>query len=77
MSLFGCVLFLVVVCAMQQSTQPGSFLTRSDLGTSGWNPGTAWLLGIANAMYAFGGTDGGLWTCDRTHHRTESTLTID
>ena len=59
MSLVGCVLFLVVTCAMHQSVQPISFLTRSDLGSSGWNPGTAWLLGISNAMYAFGGTDGG------------------
>ena len=37
---------------------PASFLTQTHLGTSGWDDGTAWVLGIANAMYAFGGTDG-------------------
>jgi len=66
MSLFGCVLVLIVTCAMHQSTQPGIFLTRSDLGTSGWSPGMAWVLGIANAMYAFGGTDGGKLLSDQS-----------
>jgi choline transport protein len=55
----GCVLLLVVTCAMHKSMQAGNFLLRNDLGTSGWDKGMAWILGISNAMYAFGGTDGG------------------
>lgn len=47
---------------MHRNTQPGSFITRPGLGTSGWGDGTAWMLGITNAMYAFGATDGGLST---------------
>ncbi|KAK5677213.1 hypothetical protein LTS10_010402 [Elasticomyces elasticus] len=60
LSVIGCVLFLIVVCAMHRSTQPASFLTRSGFGESGWNAGTAWVLGIANAMYAYGATDGAM-----------------
>ena len=58
LSLLGMVLTLIIVTAMRQHTMPASFLTQLHLGTSGWDDGTAWVLGIANAMYAFGGTDG-------------------
>lgn len=58
-SLLGFVVFLIVTLAMRQQTQPASFIIQPGLGTSGWDSGTAWLLGITNAMYAFGGTDGG------------------
>lgn len=43
--------------AMRQHTNDGSFIVESDLGTSGWNQGTAWVLGISNAMYCFAGSD--------------------
>ena len=59
LSLIGCVLWFIVVLAMKGEPQPASFITRSGLGTSGWSDSTAWLLGISNAMYTFGGTDGG------------------
>ena len=59
LSVVGCVVFLITICAMHRGTQPASFLTRSGFGESGWDDGTAWVLGIANAMYAFGATDGG------------------
>jgi choline transport protein len=49
----------MIVLAMKGETQPASFITKSGLGTSGWSDSTAWLLGITNAMYTFGGTDGG------------------
>ena len=52
------VLTFVVVLAMRQQEQPASFIVKSHLGKSGWNDGTAWVLGITNAMYTFGGMDG-------------------
>lgn len=44
---------------MHQQMQPQSFLLESGHGNSGWSEGTAWLLSISNAMYAFGAVDGG------------------
>lgn len=58
-SLTGFLVFFIVSLAMSRHKQPGSFIVESGLGTSGWGGGTAWVLGITNAMYAFGGTDGG------------------
>lgn len=58
-SVLGMSLFLFVPVGMHKHVNPGSYLVNSNPGTSGWNPGTAWMLGIANSMYAFGGTDGG------------------
>ena len=55
----GFTLFLIVVLAMCKHKQPGSFIVESHLGTSGWSDGTGWVLGITNALYAFGGTDAG------------------
>lgn len=55
--------FVVVFCmllGLKKHTQPGSFITQSGLGTSGWSPGTAWIMGITNAMYAYAGTDGAI-----------------
>lgn len=59
LSVTGCFVFLVVVGAMHGPTQPASFVTSSSFGSSGWSFGVAWVLGITNAMYAFGATDGG------------------
>ena len=45
--------FIVVFCTLlglKKQTQPGSFITRKGLGTSGWGEGTAWLLGVGNAL---------------------------
>ncbi|KAK4870736.1 hypothetical protein LT330_005084 [Penicillium expansum] len=58
LSLAGYLIFFIVSIAMHTEQQPGSFLVQSGLGNSGWNDGTAWMLSISNAMYAFGGTDG-------------------
>ncbi|KAL9632290.1 MAG: hypothetical protein Q9204_003856 [Flavoplaca sp. TL-2023a] len=55
--------FIVVFCmllGLKKQTQPGSFLTQSGLGSSGWSTGTAWVMGIGNALYAYGGTDGAI-----------------
>lgn len=43
---------------MHQSTN-SSALVQQNLGDSGWDGGFAFVLGIANSMYAYGGTDGG------------------
>lgn len=59
LSLSGYLIFFIVALVMHKSRMPTSFLTQSGLGNSGWNDGTAWLLSISNAMYAFGGIDGG------------------
>jgi choline transport protein len=53
------VLILFVPVGMHQHVNKGSYLVQSGMGTSGWGSGTAWILGISNCMYAFGGTDGG------------------
>ena len=58
LSLIGMVLMFITVLAMRKQTQPASYIVKSHLGTSGWPDGTAWVLGITNAMYTFGGTDG-------------------
>ncbi|KAI9037558.1 choline transporter [Aspergillus affinis] len=58
LSLAGYLTFFIVSFAMHQQTQHGSFVVASGQGNSGWNDGTAWMLAISNAMYAFGGTDG-------------------
>ncbi|KAL8856519.1 MAG: hypothetical protein Q9178_006834 [Gyalolechia marmorata] len=55
--------FIVVFCmllGLKKQTQPGSFITQSGLGRSGWSTGTAWVMGVGNALYAFAGTDGAI-----------------
>lgn len=59
LSIIGCVMFLIVTCAMHNKIQPSSFLTDPRLAVSGWSTSAAWLLAISNGMYAYGGTDGG------------------
>ncbi|KAI9146855.1 choline transporter [Paramyrothecium foliicola] len=56
-SVFGMIVYLLVPIGMHKNTNDASSLTQSGLGVSGWSPGMAWMLGITNAMYAFGGTD--------------------
>ncbi|KAL2273683.1 hypothetical protein FJTKL_04140 [Diaporthe vaccinii] len=58
LSVTGCFVFLVVVGAMHGPTHPASSITSPSFGSSGWSFGAAWVLGIINAMYAFGATDG-------------------
>ncbi|KAF7548700.1 hypothetical protein G7Z17_g6886 [Cylindrodendrum hubeiense] len=60
LSLIGMALTLFVTTGMHDHTNEGSFLVQSNLGTSGWDSGTAWMLGITNCMYAFGATDGAI-----------------
>ncbi|WZH39199.1 amino acid/polyamine transporter I [Fusarium acuminatum] len=60
LSVLGMSLWLFVPVGMHQHTNDGSFLVQSGLGASGWNSGAAWILGISNGMYAFGGTDGAI-----------------
>ena len=49
-----CTLGIIILCRKQ--TQPFSILFDTH-GSSGWEPTTAWILGIANSMYAFTSTD--------------------
>ncbi|KAJ5107336.1 hypothetical protein N7456_004011 [Penicillium angulare] len=58
LSLAGYLILFIIALVMHKSRMPTSFLTQPGLGNSGWNDGTAWLLSISNAMYAYGGIDG-------------------
>lgn len=49
-SVLGFFVKFIVILAMKKHTQPGSFLVENGLGASGWGMGTAWVLGITNAM---------------------------
>ncbi|KAL8776323.1 MAG: hypothetical protein Q9194_003220 [Teloschistes cf. exilis] len=45
--------FIVIFCmllGLKKHTQPGSFVTHPGPGTSGWNPGAAWVLGVGNML---------------------------
>ncbi|KAJ5820639.1 hypothetical protein N7474_006230 [Penicillium riverlandense] len=57
LSLSGFLAWFIIILAMRQHTNDGSYVVKSDMGTSGWGQGTAWALGITNAMYCFGGSD--------------------
>lgn len=57
LSLSGFLAWFIILLAMRQHTNNGSYVMKSDVGTSGWGQGTAWALGITNAMYCFGGSD--------------------
>ncbi|KAI4244147.1 MAG: hypothetical protein L6R40_003131 [Gallowayella cf. fulva] len=60
LSVSGFIVIFCMLLGLKKQTQPGSFLTQSGLGTSGWSTGTAWVMGIGNALYAYGGTDGAI-----------------
>ncbi|RKL23004.1 hypothetical protein BFJ68_g1208 [Fusarium oxysporum] len=60
LSVVGMALWLFIPVGMHQHVNNGSFLVESGLGVSGWGSGAAWILGISNGMYAFGGTDGAI-----------------
>lgn len=50
LSVSGFVVIFVLLLALKKHTQPGSFITRPGVGSSGWNPGTAWMLGVGNML---------------------------
>ncbi|KAL8916430.1 MAG: hypothetical protein Q9208_008516 [Pyrenodesmia sp. 3 TL-2023] len=60
LSVTGFFVIFCMVLGLKKRTQPGSFITRSGEGTSGWSHSTAWVLGVGNALYAYGGTDGAI-----------------
>ncbi|OJJ33629.1 hypothetical protein ASPWEDRAFT_60276 [Aspergillus wentii DTO 134E9] len=64
LSFSGYLIFFVVSLAMHKQHQPSSFILQSGQGNSGWSHGTAWMLAVSNAMYAFGGTDGVIHICE-------------
>ncbi|KAK5996415.1 Choline transport protein [Cladobotryum mycophilum] len=67
LSIFGFFIWLFTAVGMHEHTQPGSFLIQPSLGTSGWSDGTAWVLGVSNCMYAYGGTDGAIHISEEIH----------
>ncbi|OTB08230.1 hypothetical protein M426DRAFT_203070 [Hypoxylon sp. CI-4A] len=67
-SVSGCFVVLVMSCAMHQRFYPSPRLIDNDLGTSGWSYSVAWLLSIANSMYAYGGTDAASHVAEEIPH---------
>ncbi|PWY89149.1 choline transporter [Aspergillus heteromorphus CBS 117.55] len=57
LSIAGMLLIFILSLALCEKKQPASFLLEDGFGTTGWNDGTAWMLGVMNAMYAIAGTD--------------------
>ncbi|KAK5049451.1 hypothetical protein LTR84_004380 [Exophiala bonariae] len=67
LSLTGFLVWFIVILAMRQHTNSGEFILQSNMGTSGWGQGTAWTLGVTNAMYCFGGTDSAIHISEEMH----------
>ncbi|GKZ62278.1 hypothetical protein AnigIFM49718_009360 [Aspergillus niger] len=60
LSLTGMALIIIITLGMCQEKQPASFLLQPGYGRSGWNEGTAWMLGVMNTMYSMTGIDGAI-----------------
>jgi choline transport protein len=67
LSLGGFVAWFIVLLATKSRTNDASFVLASGQGISGWNQGTAWILGISNAMYNFGGSDSPIHVAEEMH----------
>ena len=50
LSVTGFIVLFCMILGLKKQTQPASFIIRSGLGTSGWSNGTAWMMGIGNAL---------------------------
>ena len=50
LSIAGFLVVFGMILGLKKHTQPGSFITQPGLGTSGWAPGAAWVMGVGNAM---------------------------
>lgn len=50
LSVTGFIVLFCMILGLEKQTQPASFIIRSGLGTSGWSDGTAWMMGIGNAL---------------------------
>ncbi|PYH87691.1 choline transporter, partial [Aspergillus ellipticus CBS 707.79] len=57
LSITGMLLIFIISLVMCEQKQPASYLLENGFGKTGWNDGTAWMLGVMNAMYAIAGTD--------------------
>ena len=49
-SVTGLLIVFCLVLALRQQAQPLSFLSQSNVGTSGWSLGPAWIMGVGNSM---------------------------
>ncbi|PLB54719.1 amino acid transporter [Aspergillus steynii IBT 23096] len=67
-SVSGFLMAFIVVMAMHQEFQPQGYLLHASHGTSGWPHGFAWILGAANSMYAYVGTDGAIHIAEEMNH---------
>ena len=56
-SLLGFFVFFVVVLATSKTKQPGSVIFIRFANVTGWSDGTAFMIGVGSAMYAFLATD--------------------
>ncbi|KAH8693796.1 amino acid/polyamine transporter I [Talaromyces proteolyticus] len=63
----GFITWFIVILSIRHHSNSVEIITRETQGTSGWNPGTAWTLGIINSMYAFAATDGATHIAEEMH----------
>mgnify|MGYP003662634822 CR=1 FL=1 len=56
-SLLGFFVFFVVVLATSKTKQPGFVIFIRFANVTGWSDGTAFMIGVGSAMYAFLATD--------------------
>ena len=66
-SVIGLIVVLGLILLFRQQFQPLSYLLNTH-GSSGWNTGTAWMLGVTNSMYAFTSTDAAIHIAEEMVH---------
>ncbi|KAH8702251.1 amino acid/polyamine transporter I [Talaromyces proteolyticus] len=67
LTIIGFLTWFITILATRDHSSSGDYITKPVQGTSGWNPGAAWVLGIINSMYAFTGTDGAIHIAEEMH----------
>ncbi|KAJ3466538.1 hypothetical protein MRS44_004102 [Fusarium solani] len=68
LSIVGCIIVFVSILAMCDYFQPGHTITETGGNRTGWPSGIAWILGIGNALYAYGGTDAVIHIAEEVTH---------
>jgi choline transport protein len=68
LSIVGCIIVFVSILAMCDYFQPGHTITDTGGNRTGWPSGIAWILGIGNALYAYGGTDAVIHIAEEVTH---------
>ncbi|MCJ1378825.1 hypothetical protein MMC17_001924 [Xylographa soralifera] len=67
-SVTGIAIVFCLVLTLRKQSQPFTFITSPYAGTSGWNTGVSWMMGVGNSMYAFGSTDAVIHIAEEMKH---------